>query len=41
MDEKRLYKIVVECLERGSNVEIRRKSDGSMQVMEVKKKNVT
>ena len=41
MDKQKLYDIVTKILERGNNVEIKKASDGSIVVMEVKRNKVT
>lgn len=40
MDEKRLFEIVKRILAAGNNVEIRKRPDGTWQVLEVKKHTV-
>lgn len=41
MDKEKLFELITKALNRGSNVEIRKKPDGTWQVLEVKKNIVT
>lgn len=41
MDKNKMYESVMKCLNNGSNVEIRKGSDGKIQIFEIKKHKVT
>lgn len=40
-DKEKLYNAVMRIIKNGNNAEIRKKPDGSIQVLEVKKHTVT
>ena len=40
MDAETLYKKVMSAIDRGSNVEIRKGSDGELKVYELKRKSI-
>ena len=37
MDKDKMYESVMKCIEKGSNVEIRKGADGKIQIFEIKK----
>ena len=41
MDKEKLFELITKAIDRGNNVEIRKKPDGTWQVLEVKKNIVT
>lgn len=41
MDKNKMYEFVTKCLEKGSDVEIRKGPDGKIQIFEIKKHKVT
>lgn len=40
MDKEQMYDIITEILDRGNNVEIRRKNDGEISIWEVQKHRI-
>ena len=41
MDKDKMYDTVMKIIERGHNVEIQRKPDGTLKIYEIKRKTVT
>lgn len=41
MDKDKMYECVMKCINKGSNVEIRKSPDGKIQIFEIKKNKVT
>lgn len=41
MDKEHMFEVINRILDHGNNVEIRRKSDGTISIFEVKKNKVT
>ena len=41
MDKDKMYDTVMKIIERGHNVEIQRKHDGTLKIYEIKRKTVT
>lgn len=41
MDKEKMYDTVMKIIERGHNVEIQRKPDGTLKIYEIKRKTVT
>lgn len=41
MDKDKMYESVMKCINKGSNVEIRKGADGKIQIFEIKKNKIT
>ena len=41
MDKDKMYDTVMKIIEKGNNVEIQRKPDGSLRIYEIKRKTVS